>query len=53
MEVRTPVGCFLLEGRFNMSFSNIFNSRKGDTFSKSANQFLSAKLTYLIPFSRK
>lgn len=53
MEVRTPVGCFLLEGRFNMSFSNIFNSRNGDTFSKSANQFLSAKLTYLIPFSRK
>lgn len=52
MELRTPIGYFLLEGRFNLSLSNIFNSHKEDTFSKSANQVITAKLTYLIPFKR-
>ena len=49
IELRTPIGYFLLEGRFNLSLSNIYNSHKGDTFSKSANQVITAKLTYLIP----
>ena len=52
IELRTAIGYFLLEGRFNLSLSNIYNSHKGDTFSKSANQVITAKLTYLIPLKR-
>ena len=50
IELRTAIGYFLLEGRFNLSLGNIYNSHKGDTFSKSANQVITAKLTYLFPF---
>ena len=48
MEVRTSVGCFLLEGRYYYALGNIYKARKEDLFSKSSSQIISAKLTYLF-----
>ena len=52
-ELRTGIGSFLLEGRYYYALGDMFNSRKGDTFSKSSSQIISAKLTYLIPIFSK
>lgn len=53
IELRTGIGSFLLEGRYYYALGDIFNSRKGDTFSKSSSQVISARLTYLIPVFTK
>ncbi|MDD2953826.1 MAG: porin family protein [Parabacteroides sp.] len=53
IEIRTGIGSFLLEGRYYYALGDIFNSHKGDTFSKSSSQIISAKLTYLIPIISK
>ena len=53
VENRTGIGSFLLEGRYYYALGDMFNSRKGDTFSKSSSQIISAKLTYLIPIFSK
>ena len=39
--------------KIGYALSDMFNSRKGDTFSKSSSQIISAKLTYLIPIFSK
>jgi hypothetical protein len=52
IEVRTPIGHFLLEGRYYYSLGDIFGSRKADYFSKSSGQVIFAKLTYLIPLTK-
>jgi hypothetical protein len=49
LEVRTPIGYFLLEGRYYYSLGDIFGNRKADYFPKSSSQVISFKLTYLIP----
>ncbi|MFT3995263.1 MAG: porin family protein [Dysgonomonas sp.] len=48
LEFRTGIGNFTLEGRYNFGFADIFNNRKSDYFSRSANRVISAKLTYYI-----
>ena len=48
MEMRTPIGSFLLEGRYYYALGNIYKARKEDFFSKSSSQIISAKLTYLF-----
>ena len=53
IELRTGIGFFLLEGRYYYALGDIFNSRKGNPFPKSAGQVISAKITYLIPFRKK
>ncbi|MDR1645108.1 MAG: PorT family protein [Tannerellaceae bacterium] len=52
LEVRTPIGCFQLEGRYYYSLGDIFGSRKADYFSKSSGQVIFGKLTYLIPLKK-
>ncbi len=48
LEVSTPVGHFILGGRYYFGLGDVFdNSKKGD-FSRSAHQTISAKLTYLF-----
>ena len=49
IELRTGIGTFQLEGRYYYALGDIFNSHKEDYFSKSSNQVLSAKVTYLMP----
>lgn len=46
MELRTSIGSFALEGRYYMGFGDIYNNRKKDEFSRSANRVLSVRLTY-------
>ena len=53
IELRTGIGSFLLEGRYYYALGDIFNSRKGNPFPKSASQVISAKITYLIPIIKK
>lgn len=53
LEFRTGIGYFLLEGRYYYALGDIFKSRKEDFFSKSSNQVISVKLTYLIPVLRR
>lgn len=48
-ELRTGIGTFQLEGRYYYALGDIFNSRREDYFSKSSNQVMSAKITYLLP----
>jgi hypothetical protein len=52
LEVRTPIGYFLLEGRYYYSLGDIFGNRKADYFPKSSSQVISAKLTWLIPLKK-
>ncbi len=49
IELRTGIGNFLIEGRYYYALGDIYNSRKGDVFSKSSTQAISAKITYLFP----
>ena len=49
MDISTKNGHhFTLEGRYGLSLSNIFNSTKKDTFSRSANNFITVKVAYLF-----
>lgn len=48
VELKTGVGSFLLEGRYYYALGDIFNSEKKDPFSRSANQVIAVKLTYLV-----
>ncbi|MDD2797480.1 MAG: porin family protein [Bacteroidales bacterium] len=47
-ELRTKVGCFLIEGRYNFGLADIFYNSNADSFTRSSNQFISANLTYLV-----
>lgn len=52
LEVSTPIGHFLIQGRYYYGLGDIFdNSKKGD-FGRSANQTISVKMTYLIDLVR-
>jgi len=55
MEVNTKkAGHFSIEGRYYFALSNIFHDGKADTFGRSANGAIVAKVTYLFDvFSRK
>ena len=49
MDVSTKNGHhFTLEGRYGLSLSNILNSTKQDTFSRSANNVITVKVAYLF-----
>lgn len=49
MEFRTGIGSFALEGRYYFGLGDIYKNKKNDdNFSRSANQVLSAKLTYFV-----
>lgn len=49
MDVSTKKGHhFTLEGRYGLSLSNILNSTKQDTFSRSANNVITVKVAYLF-----
>ena len=49
MDVSTKNGHhFTLEGRYGLSLSNIMNSTKKDTFSRSANNVITVKVAYLF-----
>ncbi|MDR1455144.1 MAG: PorT family protein [Tannerella sp.] len=50
LELRTPVGYFLLEGRYYYALSDFYNTRHQDVFSKASSQVISARLTWLVPF---
>lgn len=47
-ELSTRIGHFLVEGRYYMGLSNIFAATKSDVFSRSANNTITAKVTYLF-----
>lgn len=46
MEIKTKAGNFSLEGRYSFGLGDIFSSSNTDTFSRSANRVISARLTY-------
>lgn len=48
IELRTGIGHFLLEGRYNFGLGDIYNNTKADYFQRSANRVMSARLTYYI-----
>lgn len=47
-EFSTPVGHFLLEGRYYMALSNLYGNSKTDPFPKSNNSTIIVKTTYLF-----
>ncbi|WP_243349477.1 porin family protein [Parabacteroides sp. FAFU027] len=51
-ELRTGVGCFLLEGRYYYALSDVFSNAKKEYFDRSANNSISVNLTYLIPWQK-
>lgn len=48
VELSTRIGHFLLEGRYYYGLSDLFGNSKKDTFSRSNNGTIVAKITYLI-----
>ena len=49
MDISTKSGHhFCVEGRYGLSLSNIFNSTKQDTFSRSANNVITVKVSYMF-----
>ena len=48
MELSTPLGHFLLNGRYNYGLGDVFDNSKKGFFSRSAHQTITAKLTYLF-----
>lgn len=51
-ELRTKVGCFLLEGRYYFGLADIYGSNISDPFTGSTHQQISAKLTYFIQINK-
>lgn len=47
-EFSTPIGHFLLEGRYYMALSNLYGNSKTDPFPKSNNSTILIKTTYLF-----
>lgn len=47
-EYSTPIGHFLLEGRYYMGLSNIYGNSKTDPFPKSNHSTITFKVTYLF-----
>lgn len=47
-EFSTPVGHFLVEGRYYMALSNLYGNSKTDPFPKSNNSTILLKTTYLL-----
>ena len=52
LELRTGIGCFILDGRYYFGLSDIFNNKRSDRFQSSSNQVIGAKLTYLFNISK-
>ncbi|MBK5719701.1 PorT family protein [Dysgonomonas sp. Marseille-P4677] len=48
LEFKTGIGSFALEGRYYFGLGDIYNNKKSDYFSRSANRVISAKLTYYV-----
>lgn len=48
VELRTGVGNFIVEGRYYYGLSDIFNNSAANYFSRSANQYMGVRLTYLF-----
>lgn len=48
LEVHTPIGHFLLEGRYYYGLADVFNNSKTDVFARSNNNTITVKLTYLF-----
>lgn len=48
IEMSTGIGHFMLEARYYYGLSDVFSNSKKATFSRSANQTISARLTYLF-----
>lgn len=49
LELGTPAGHFLIEGRYYFGLSNLFGASKKDPFGRSANGAIVGKISYLIP----
>lgn len=52
LEVSTPVGHFLLQGRYYFGLGDMFDNSKRGYFGRSANQTIQVKLTYLFDLIR-
>lgn len=48
IEYNSPIGHFIIEGRYYYGLSDIFGNSKKDVFSRSANQNIEVRLGYLI-----
>lgn len=51
-ELRTGAGSFLLEGRYYYALGDLYGNLKKDYFSKSSEQVISVKLSYLFNLSK-
>ena len=52
LELSTSVGHFMLEGRYYYGLGDVFDNSKRGKFSRSANQTIYAKLTYLFDITK-
>jgi len=53
LEMNTGVGHFILEGRYYYGLNDIYGNSKKDVFSRSANQAIIGKVTYLFDLFNK
>ena len=52
IELKTKAGNFIVEGRYYYALSDFYNSTKKDFFSRSANNTISIKVSYLIDITK-
>lgn len=52
VELRTGIGCFLLEGRYYYALGDLYGNLKKDYFPKSSQQVISVKLSYHFTIKR-
>lgn len=52
LEVRTGIGNFLVEGRYYYGLSDIYGNSKKDDFSRSGNNTICGKITYLFDITK-
>ncbi|MDR1601660.1 MAG: PorT family protein [Tannerella sp.] len=48
LELRTGIGCFLLEGRYYYALSDFYSTRRSDVFGKASAQVLTLRVAYLV-----
>lgn len=52
LEYNSPIGHFILEGRYYYGLADMFGNSKKDPFARSANGTIHVKLAYLVDFHR-
>ena len=52
LELSTPIGHFLVEGRYYYGLADFYNNSKKDEFGRSGHSYIGVRMTYLYDLSK-